>query len=204
MTTNDEDQDWLDALAGKPSPNADPAVTSRATLLHHAIKKRDAELGVNNFDVESELQKLKLRLHSEGLLKGEPASLKELLRQLIEAVSAKLNNRIVRFVVAMSVIFATIMTLLQPTLLVQTTVTRGSSKQIVMAPNPEARLQQLTSEMDRLGIKYQIERKEGKLILKATNIDPEKDDIAEFLERNHITPPIGTNIVLEIRYLSKP
>jgi len=74
----------------------------------------------------------------------------------------------------------------------------------VLAPDPEARLKQLTTEMDKLGIKYQIERKEGKLILKAAGIDLKKDDIADFLERNQITPPVGMVVELDIRPLAKP
>jgi hypothetical protein len=78
-------------------------------------------------------------------------------------------------------------------------IVRGSNQQIVLAADPEARLQQLTTEMDKLGIKYQVERKEGRIILMAHGVDPLKDDVAEFLERNHITAPVGTDLALELR-----
>lgn len=82
---------------------------------------------------------------------------------------------------------------------------RGSGdRQLVLTPDPEERLKQLTTELDRLGIKYQIERKEGKLLLKAHGVDPVKDDVASFLERNHITPPVGMDVELDIRLLAKP
>ena len=62
---------------------------------------------------------------------------------------------------------------------------------------------QLTTELDQLGIKYQLVRKEGKILLKAQGVDPVKDDVASFLERNHITPPVGTDVELDIRPLGK-
>lgn len=80
----------------------------------------------------------------------------------------------------------------------------GGERQIVLATDPEARLKQLTIELDQLGIKYQIERKEGKILLKAQGVDPLKDDVASFLERNHITPPVGMDVELDIRPMAKP
>jgi hypothetical protein len=64
-------------------------------------------------------------------------------------------------------------------------------------------LKQLTAELDSLGIKYQIERKDDKILLKAQGVDPVNDDVASFLERNHIVPPIGLVVELEIRPIVK-
>jgi hypothetical protein len=77
-------------------------------------------------------------------------------------------------------------------------------RQIVLVAEPEIRLKQLTTELDQLGIKYQVERKEAKIILKIQGVDPAKDDVASFLERNHITPPVGMDVLLDIRPLVKP
>ena len=102
-------------------------------------------------------------------------------------------------------------------------IMRGSNQQIVLAADPEARLKQLTAELDKLGIKYQVKRtasdkyccvlflvlnyqnegKAEKIILKAHGVDPVKDDVANFLERNHITPPVGTDVELDIRQMPK-
>lgn len=71
MTNKDEDQDWLDALSGKPNADADPEVTRRATLLRQAIQRHDAALGANDFDAEAGLQKLRRRIGKEGLLETE-------------------------------------------------------------------------------------------------------------------------------------
>lgn len=71
MTNNDEDQDWLDALAGKPNADGDPEVIRRATLLRQAIQQHDAAIGANDFNVEAGLQKLRLRMDKEGLMRTE-------------------------------------------------------------------------------------------------------------------------------------
>lgn len=84
-------------------------------------------------------------------------------------------------------------------------ITRGmGERQLVLATDPEERLKQLTTELGQLGIKYQVERKEGKIILKIQGIDPQKEDVANFLERNHIKPPVSSIVVLEISLPAKP
>lgn len=195
MTNPNEEQDWLDALAGKPNPNADPDVTRRATLLRQAIQRHDAALGVNDFDVEAGLQKLKFRMRREGL-SGENNR-------------AFYSNRFVQYAMAASIVLTVGLTmrlyLHEQPMQNEAEIMRGSGdRQLVLTPDPEERLKQLTTELDRLGIKYQIERKEGKLLLKAQGVDPVKDDVASFLERNHITPPVGMDVELDIRPLTKP
>lgn len=194
MTNPNEDQDWLDALAGKPNPNADPEVTRRATLLRQAIQRHDAALGVNDFDVEAGLQKLKFRMRREGLS--------------AENKPAFFSNRFIQYAMAASIVLTVGLTMrlymYEQPIQNEAEIMRGNNLQIVLAPNPEERLRQLTAELDKLSIKYQIERKEGKILLKAHGVDPVKDDVASFLERNHITPPVGMDVELDIRPLAKP
>jgi len=194
MTNKDEDQDWLDALAGKPNPNADPEVTRRATLLRQAIQRHDAALGVNDFDVEAGLQKLKFRMRREGL-SGENKR-------------AFYSNRFFQYAMAASIVLTIGLTvrlyMYEQPMQNEADVMRGGNQQIVLAADPEARLKQLTTELDRLGIKYQIERKDGKILLKAQGVNPVNDEVASFLERNHITPPVGMDVELDIRPLAKP
>ena len=195
MTNQDEDQDWLDALAGKPNAGADPEVTRRATLLRQAIQRHDTKIGVNDFDVETGLQKLKFRLRREGL-SGENKP-------------AFYSNRFVQFAMAASVVLTVGLTmrlyLHQEPIQNEAEVMRGfGGRQHVLVPDPEAHLNLLTTELDRLGIKYQIERREGDILLKIQGINPSKEDVASFLERNYIKPPAKTDVVLVIRQKTKP
>lgn len=194
MTAKDEDQDWLDALAGKPNPGADPEVTRRAALLRQAIQRHDTLLKADEFDVEAGLQKLRFRMQHEGLRgSGKPAFM---------------TSRFTQYAMAASIVLTIGLTmrlyLYEQPMQNEAEIMRGSSQQIVLATDPEARLKQLAAELDQLGIKYQIERKDGKILLKAVGVDPAKEEVASFLERNHITPPVGTEVELDIRLLAKP
>lgn len=194
MTNKDEDQNWMESLAGKPNADTDPEVTRRAKLLRQAIQRHEAALGANDFDVEAGLQKLKFRMRREGL--GG------------ESKPAFFSNRFVQYAMAASIVLTVGITMrlymYEQPVQNEAEIMRGSVQQIVLAADPEARLRQLTAELDKLGIKYKIERKEGKILLKAQGVDPVKDDVAGFLERNNITPPVGMDVELDIRPLTKP
>ncbi len=186
----DKDQDWLDALAGKPNPNADHEVTRRADLLRQTIQRHDASFGISKRDSEARFQKLRIRMRREGLLGDNGSSIvKVRFAIFVRGVTSALSS--VKLMLS---------TIIMPTEF----ATRGrEGQQIVLAVDPEVRLNQLTAELDGLGIKYQIERKDDKILLKAQGVDPVKDEVASFLERNHITPPIGLVVELEIRPIVK-
>ena len=195
MTNKDEDQGWLDALAGKPGQNADPEVTRRATLLRQAIQHHDAALGANDFDVETGLQKLRFRLRRERL-SGD-------------SKPAFFSTHFAKYAMAASIVLTIGLTMRlylheQPIQNEAEIMRGGGERQIVLAPDPEARLKQLAAELDSLGIKYQIERKEGKVLLKAQGVDPLKEEVASFLERNHIKSPVKDSLELDIRSIAKP
>ena len=70
MTTenNREDAQWLDSLAGRPDPTADPIANAQASALRIALQKRKAKLDemVPQID-DSQYQQLLFRLRQEGL-----------------------------------------------------------------------------------------------------------------------------------------
>jgi hypothetical protein len=195
MKNKDEDQDWMDALAGKPSPDADPEITRRATLLRQTIQRHNTTFEPSEFDTETSLQKLKFRVRREGL-SGD-------------VQRPNMSKNLFQFAMAASIVL--VVGLMMRNFLPQESpqteaeIMRSmGDRQIVLVAEPEIRLKQLTTELDQLGIKYQVERKEAKIILKIQGVDPAKDDVASFLERNHITPPVGMDVLLDIRPLVKP
>ena len=74
MAERDDNQDWLDALAGKPNPNAESSLIGKASILRHAIQRHDSQLMGKHYDVEEELQRLNARLSQEGLLENASRS----------------------------------------------------------------------------------------------------------------------------------
>jgi hypothetical protein len=195
MKNKDEDQDWMDALAGKLSPDADPEITRRATLLRQTIQRHNTTFEPSEFDTETSLQKLKFRVRREGL-SGD-------------VQRPNMSKNLFQFAMAASIVL--VVGLMMRNFLPQESpqteaeIMRSmGDRQIVLVAEPEIRLKQLTTELDQLGIKYQVERKEAKIILKIQGVDPAKDDVASFLERNHITPPVGMDVLLDIRPLVKP
>jgi hypothetical protein len=70
MTTenNREDAQWLDSLAGRPDPTADPITNAQASALRIALQKRKAKLDATVPQIdESQYQQLLFRLRQEGL-----------------------------------------------------------------------------------------------------------------------------------------
>ena len=68
MTIRNDDQDWMDALAGKPTPDADPKTVTNASVLREAIRKHDSNLIGEDYDPNGALNQLNARLNREGLL----------------------------------------------------------------------------------------------------------------------------------------
>lgn len=193
--TNKEDQDWLDALAGKSNADTAPDVTRHARALRNAIQRHDATLNTSEFNPEAALQKLRFKLRSEGLSGADKRPL--------------LHKRFVHFAMAASVVLTVglMMRNYLPQELPQNEaeIMRGmGERQIVLAAVPEERLKQITMELERLGIKYQVERNGSKITLKIHGVDPAKEDVASFLELNHIKPPVKDSLELDIRPMANP
>lgn len=195
MISKDEDQAWLDALAGKPNVDGDTEVTQRAKALQQAIRRHDAAYQLSTADIETGLHRLKFRLRRERLTNTDSHSF--------------MNNRFTQFAVAASIMLTIGLTmrvyLQQEPLQNEAEITRGmGERQLVLATDPEQRLKQLTTELDQLGVKYQVNRKEGMIVLNILGVDPAKENVSSFLERNHIKPPVGMSLELDIRQMAKP
>jgi hypothetical protein len=163
--------------------------------LRQTIQRHNTTFEPSEFDTETSLQKLKFRVRREGL-SGD-------------VQRPSMSKNLFQFAMAASVVL--VVGLMMRNFLPQESpqneaeIMRGmGDRQIVLVAEPEIRLKQLTTELDHLGIKYQVERKEAKIILNIQGIDPTKDDVASFLERNLITPPVGMEVLLDIRPLAKP
>lgn len=150
---NDKDQDWLDALSGKPNVDADPDVTRHANALRQAIQRHDAVFHSREADTEVGLQKLKFRLRREGLTGSDQRTT---------------LKRFFQFAIAASV-FMTLGMVLQSALHEQATVDelqmlnlRGEGKKIPqVVENSIKYLTEIEASLNNLGADYSVKQLEG-------------------------------------------
>lgn len=197
MTNKDEEQDWLDALAGKPNPNADPEVTRQATLLRLAIQRHDDALGVNDFDVEAGLQKLKVRLVREGLSGADQSiTIKERFAQLAGIVSAVLAICSILFIALIPVELGV--------------ATRGSiHTQVIFVKNPNETANLLTAELLSIGRTAKTEQKSSYIVVNIDEAPANQSEAShnkewDVFERYSITVGGVKAFQLEIHPESKP
>jgi hypothetical protein len=74
MDQNNFDDDWLEALAGRPRPGADRRATQEALAVRRALiaMRKDAAAGGETAAERVELEKTLFLLKREGLLRDEP------------------------------------------------------------------------------------------------------------------------------------
>lgn len=191
-----EDEQWFNALAGKPDPAADPEINREALALRSALKARSEQMATEIPKADSaHYEQLMFRLRREGLIDTGRQS--------------NPNKRFVRFAVAASIMLSAGLIFLthlhQNPQQNEAEVFRGlGDMQIVLAVDPEKHLTHLTTELDRLRINYQVERVGDEISLKIEGIDPRKEEVETFLKNNHIKPPIEMSLNLNIRPMSKP
>lgn len=79
---SNEDQQWLDALAGRKVPNS--RLDTNAQSVRRALQQRRQEIEADaEQDRSSELARLRSRLHSEGLIRSENHQSKSWLHKLL-------------------------------------------------------------------------------------------------------------------------
>ena len=222
MTKESEstDRDWIEALDGKPQPTADPAINLLALSLRKAFKERSIRQEMNVPQVDSAFyEKTMNLLQREGLLeiKKVQALERKIKRNWLDRlfnenwILVNPSKRFLQLAVAASIV-VTVGLVMRTHLYQESSLNvseimqvRGSSNvQRVLATDPEERLRQLSTELDNLGIKYQIERKVDSILLKIYGVDLTKEDVVDFMEKNHIKYPMNDTVELDIRSMPMP
>ena len=203
-----DDQEWLEVLSGKLNINAKSDVMMHAAALRLAIQRNDAFFS-SDTNIELNLQKLKFRLRDEGLIETSRSSASDDTPYSLGTL--RIAKRFSQMAIAASIV-VTVGLVMRTHLEQQLSLNeseimqvRGSSNvQRVLAIDPEKRLRELSIELDTLGIKYQIERKADSILLEINGVDPTKEDVASFMEKNHIKYPVNDRVELDIRLIQKP
>ena len=166
-----DDQQWLDALAGRPDASADSATNAQAQALRTAMMARRAaiEQATQNAD-PAEFERLQARLQREGLLTKAGANtdtpsvnwLNALLNKWMPAAGgggAALPRWSLVANVVLGVAVVVQLGMLFSTTDTETDVLRGGPATVLLVANPTARLAELSTGLDQAKAHYVVQRK---------------------------------------------
>lgn len=184
------DQTWLDALAGKPVTGGDPATVQEAIAVRQALLARAAQ----EFDAESGQQRLLFRLRQEKLI-GEGQARRSWRLYAGVAVAASLA------------LVIGIMTLQEPPTSTQTDgfVTRGGpgAPQVLTSADPAKLASELSADLDNIGLKPSITEFGASTTIEADWPQTPDAKHREFLQRYRLAPPDGARLRIEVRASAK-
>lgn len=169
--TDKDDQQWLEALAGRPDASADSSTNAQAQALRTAMMARRAaiEHATQNAD-PAEFERLQARLQREGLLTnaaGNTATapvnwLSALLNKWMPAAGGGAASMprwslVANVVLGVAVVVQLGMLFSTPN--TETDVLRGGPATVMLVANPTARLAELTTGLDQAKAHYVVQRK---------------------------------------------
>jgi hypothetical protein len=213
--TDKDDQQWLDALAGKPDASADPMTNAQAQALRTAMVARRAALEHATANADpAEFERLRARLQREGLLADaktatttntEPPStnwLGKLLGKWLPSAGGG-SSAIPVWSLATNVVLGVVvvvqMGLFSTTPNTDADVLRGGPATVLLVANPAARLVELTAGLDQAKAHYVVMRKsdgEVQLLVQA-------DVVAlDYLQLQRIEPKVSEGVAVIV--LRKP
>ena len=202
--TDKDDQQWLDALAGRPDASADPVTNAQAQALRTAMMARRAaiEHATQNAD-PAEFERLQARLQREGLLTKVDADsntapgnwLSALLDKWMSAAGGG-SLAIQRWSLVANVVLG-VAVVVQLGMFTaanhEVDVLRGGTATVMLVSNPEVRLAELTTGLDQAKAHYVVLRKpsgELQLLVQA-------DDAAlEYLLSQRIEPQVHEGVAV--------
>jgi hypothetical protein len=169
---NKDDENWLEALAGKPDISADSAINAEAQALRRTMLKRreGLELAYEKFD-SGEFQRLQSRLQREGLLTQARSNQKWLPDWLHKHLPIK-NGQVAALPIWSLCVNAVLAVVVVVQLGVsgnapsQQDVLRGDQGTVLRVVDPQVRLSELMLGLDAAKARYVIQlTPEGELIL---------------------------------------
>jgi len=202
--TDKDDQQWLDALAGRPDASADPVTNAQAQALRTAMVARRAaiEHATQNAD-PAEFERLQARLQREGLLTKADADsntapgnwLSALLDKWMPAAGGG-SSAIPRWSLVANVVLG-VAVVVQLGMFTaanhEVDVLRGDTDTVMLVSNPEERLAELTTGLDQAKAHYVVLRKpsgELQLLVQA-------DDAAlDYLREQRIEPQVNEGVAV--------
>lgn len=205
--TDKDDQQWLDALAGKPDASADPMTNAQAQALRTAMLARRAAIEHATANANpAEFERLRARLQREGLLTDTKATtntqqapahwLGKLLGKWLPfagsgSFAIPLLSLAANVVLGVAVVVQ--MGLFGTTPNTDADVLRGGPATVLLVANPEVRLSELSAGLDQAKAHYVVLRKatgELQLLVQA--------DVAalDYLQSQRIEPKVTEGVAV--------
>ena len=209
--TEKDDQQWLDALAGKPHAGANSAASAQATALRNAMLTRRAALEQATANIEpAEFERLQSRLQREGLLPKAGAHTKQASTNWLGALLGKWlpaagsgSSAIPLWSLAANVVLGVVvvvqMGLFGSAPNTDADVLRSGQTTVQLHPNPEARLAELVAGLDQAKAHYVVLRKpsgEVHLLVQA------EDAAFDYLLSQRLEPKVNEGVAVIV--LRKP
>ena len=205
IMNNKDDENWLEALAGKPDISADSAINLQAQALRRAMLERreGIEQAYEKIDTGA-FQRLQSRLQREGLLTQDRTNQKWLPDWLHKHLPSK-NGQVAALPIWSLGVNAVLAVVVVVQLGVpgntpsQQDVLRGDQGTVLRVADPQARLSELMLGLEAAKARYVIQRTpEGELILLVQADDAALD---YFIEQRMVPQVKDGLIVIRIKSL---
>jgi hypothetical protein len=192
----DEDQDWLDALAGRGATGSHRAAIAEAQRLRESIRRnvRLPDVAVPEQDAQREAQLIE-RARREGLI--DPAQLARRARRRLPAIGG---------VAALAASVAGIAIALFLHGRPQTEHVRGTREQVtrIEAADPTALKMQILGELRAAGVRATGYDQLGIEGIDADLPEPVPPHVRDVLTRHHLSVPTNGVLRIEIAAPSRP
>lgn len=200
MATRNDNQDWLDALAGKQSVDANPHTVANALVLREAIRRHESDLLGETCDFDEELTRLNARLHRENLFSEAPP--------ISAAPSKGWTTLIAAIMSAFTLGAITMRFAFMPSM--EGVRSDGSFSyesghkkvvQIVLVsvPDPAATLRTAVSEAAKSSLNFSVRLEQGGYDLVLEGLIPNSPDQAGIKQAVGIGQSAGGDVLLQIR-----
>jgi hypothetical protein len=168
---NQKDQEWLDALAGKPKPGMDPLDAAQALAVRNAILERRNEIEADASHTDAaQLDRLRKRLVQEGLMEpvADNSTHSDFLRRFFGLFGASGQGGSMAIplwgvAAVMVIVVAVVIQTGTPTKSIQDTthnILRGGTATVLIVDDPQARLAELQAGLRDVKANFEVKKLE--------------------------------------------
>ena len=200
---NREDQDWFDALAGRPKTGMNPLYAAQALAVRTALSERRDALEVDAIQPDAvQLNRLRQRLVREGLMETEAgiSAHSGLLGRFLGVFGASGRGGsmaiplwgVAAFMVIVVAVVIQIGTPDSSSSETSADVFRGGTATVLIVDDPQARLMELQAGLRGVKANFEVKQLEDNRL----QVDIKVDELAlSYLEAQRISPMVKDGIV---------